>query len=291
MGVNTIKDIDVQAKRADVLFVKAFEDDIRKLVQILGIFDPIRRSPGTALKFYEASGTLASGTVAEGEDIPLSKYVRTGEHIVSLDWGKWAKETTLEAISANSYAEAVQETDAAFIRDIQKVIRGQIFDFLKTGTGVSADDGAAISGTGLQQTLANVWGTTQVAFENTAASPMFFMNPLDVAAYLGTATITNTGEVAFGMTYLQNFLGMYPTVLASDVAKGTVICTPRENLRLYYAHASSAEGFNFETSDATGYIGVHHEPTHRNMTFQTYAVSALKPFCAYLDKIWVATIE
>lgn len=290
MSEKTILDTDVAAKVADVEFVRAFEDDVRKLVEILGVFQPIRRAPNTALKYYETSGTLESGTVGEAEDIPLSKYTRKGEHIASLDWKKWAKETTLEAISANSYAEAVGQTDRQFLKDIEKGIRKDLFDFLKTGTGKDVGGTAAISGTTLQSTLANLWGNMQVQFENTDATPICFMNPLDVADYLGTATITNTGTVAFGMTYLENFLGMYPTILASDVAKGSIICTPRENLHLYYADAASAEGFQFETSDETGYIGVHHDTTYKNMTFQTYAVSALKPFCDYLDKIYVASI-
>lgn len=290
MATNTILSTDVAAKQADVEFVRAFEDDVRKLVEILGVFNPIRRAPNTALKYYETSGTLESGAVGEAEDIPLSKYTREGEHIASLDWRKWAKETTLEAISANSYAEAVQETDAQFIKDIEKGIRKELFDFLKTGTGKAVGGEAAITGTTLQSVLANIWGNMEVQFENTDASPLYFINPLDIADYLGTATITNTGTVAFGMTYLENFLGMYPTILASDVEKGTIICTPRENLHLYYADAASATGFNFESQDQTGYIGIHHEPTYKNMTFQTYAVSALKPFCDYLDKIYVATI-
>lgn len=290
MADNTIKQADVAAKVADIEFVRAFEDDVRKLSQLLAAFTPIRRAPGTALKYYTTSGKLESGTVAEGEEIPISKYTRSGEKIASLDWSKWAKETTLEAVSAAGYDEAVAATDRQFIRDIQKGVRTSLFDFLKTGTGKGTDGKTAITGATLQATLANVWGNMQVNFESTDATPICFMNPLDVAEYLGTATITNSGETAFGMTYLANFLGMYPTLLASDVAKGTIICTPQENLHLYYADAATATGFDFETSDETGYIGVHHEPTYANGTFKTYAVSALKPFADYIDKIYVATI-
>lgn len=290
MAENTIKSADVAAKVADVEFIRAFEDDVRKLSQVLGEFTPIRRAPGTALKYYETSGKLESGTVAEGEAIPVSKYSRTGESIASLDWNKWAKETTLEAISANGYSEAVTQTDRQFIRDIQKGIRKQLFDFLKTGTGKDASGSKDVSGATLQAALANVWGTMQVNFENTDASPVCFMNPLDVADYLGTATIVNSGTVAFGMTYMEGFLGMYPAILASDVAKGTIIATPRENLKLYYADAASAEGFQYTAGDETGYIGVHHEADYSNATFKTHAVSALKPFADYLDKIYVAKI-
>ena len=287
---DTIMAADVAAKIADVEFIMDFEDDIRKLTEILGIFDPIRRAPNSALKYYTTSGTLKSGEVGEAEDIPMSKYTREGEHIASLDWKKWGKETTLEAISAATYQEAVAETDRQFIKDIQKGIRKELFDFLKTGTGlVTLGTGGEVQASTLQATLANIWAQMQVDFENTDATPIYFANPIDVAKYLGTAQITT--QMSFGMTYIENFLGMYRMVLASDIESGTIITTPTENIKLYYAHAREAQGFNFETSDQTGYIGVHHEPTYKNMTFQTYAVSALKPFCEYLDKIYISTID
>lgn len=290
MAENTIKSADVAAKVADREFVRAFDDDVRKLVEVLGIFEPIRRAPNTALKYYETSGTLQSGVVGEAEDIPLSKYTRSGEHIASLSWNKWAKETTLEAISANSYEEAVRQTDKKFIKDIQKGIRKQMFDFLKTGTGrIKLGTQSQVVATTLQPTLANIWAQMELDFEDTDASPLYFANPVDLATYLGTAQITT--QNAFGMTYISNFLGMYPMVLASDVPQGTIITTPRENLHIYYAHAAEAEGFDFESRDETGYIGIHHDPTYRNMTFQTYAVSALAPFCDYLDKIYIAGIN
>ena len=290
MGANTIKSIDVAAKVADREFVRSFEDDVRKLVKLLGIFDPIKRAPNTALKYYETSGTLQSGTVGEAEDIPMSKYTRSGEHIAALSWNKWGKETTLEAISANGYAEAVAETDKKFVKDIQKGIRGDLCGFLKTGTGrIKLGGGSEVVAATLQATLANIWAQMELDFEDTDASPLYFANPVDLAAYLGTAQITT--QNAFGMTYISNFLGMYPMVLLSDVPKGKIITTPRENLHLYFANAAEAEGFDFETRDETGYIGVHHEPTYKNMTFQTYAVSALKPFCDYLDKIYIAGIN
>ena len=288
MADNTIKDADVAAKVADVEFTRAFEDDTRKLAQILGVFQPIRRAPGTALKYYETSGTLESGKVAEGADIPLSKYARSGQRIASLDWNKWAKETTLEAVTLEGWAEAMDETDKQMVKDIHKQFRTDLVTFLKTGTG-KASDGKAVHGATLQSCLANIWGETVVKFENTDATPICFMNPLDIAKYLGTATITNTGTVAFGMTYLENFLGMYPVITLSDVTPGTILCTPRENLHIYYADVAAATGFNFQRGQF-GYLGVHHEVTYKNMTAQTYAVSALKPFCDYLDRIWVAQI-
>lgn len=296
MADNTIKQADTEARVANVEFVRAFEEDVRKLGEILAEFTPVLRNPGTALKYYETSGTLESGKVGEAELVPLSKYTQKGEKIASLDWNKWRTETSLEAVSANGYDDAVGRTDRKFVRDIQAVIRKSLGDFLKTGTGKAWDaetkkqGTAAITGATLQQTLANLWGEMQVQFENTDASPVYFLNPLDVADYLGTANIGNSGVVTFGMTYLENFLGMYPSILLSDVAKGTVVCTPRENLHIYYADAAQAEGFQYYTNDETGYVGVCHTVDHDYNVVRTHAVSAMTPFCDYLDKIYIANI-
>ena len=286
---NTIIMTDVAAKVADREFVRHFEDDIRKLTEVLGIFDPIKRAPNTALKYYTTSGTLEAPVTDEAADITMSHYRRDGAQIVELGWKKYGKETTLEAISAGSYAEAVQETDRQFIKDIQKGIRDDLFTFLGTGTGtVTLGTGAPVTASTLQATLANIWAQMQLDFENTDASPLYFANPVDLAKYLGTAQIST--QTAFGMTYIEKFLGMYDMILASDITAGTIITTPRENLHIYYADAAEAQGFQFETRDQTGYIGVHHEPTYKNMTFQTYAVTSITPFCEYLDKIYKTTI-
>lgn len=286
MGQNTIKRNDVAAKVADVEFVRAFNEQTKKLAELLGVFKPIKKAAGTALKYYETSGTLLSGNVGEAEDIPMSKYTRSGEHIVSLEWGKWGKETTLEAITEMGYEEAVNQTDKKFILDIQKGIRGDLVTFLKGGTGKGVD-GGTIYGTDFQSTLAAIWGNMTSIFEDTEANPLYFMNPMDAADYLGKAPIST--QNAFGMSYIENFLGMYDTIFLSDIPKGTIITTPRENLHLYYADAASAQGFNFY-HDKFGYIGIVHDPTLKNMTAQTYAVSALTPFCDYLDKIFICSI-
>lgn len=285
----TITDADV--KTADIEFVRAFEDDFRKLVELLGLFAPIRRQPNTTLTYYEVSGTLQSGdNIGEGELVPLSKYEHSKEHIASLSWKKWRKATSLEAISKDGFDMAVTQTDAGMIKDIQKGIRTQLFDFLETGTGtITLGGSSAVSASSLQETLANIWAQMNIDFESTDASPLYFINPIDVAKYLGTATITNTGTVAFGMTYLENFLGMFPTILTTDVPAGQIITTPRENLHLYYADAAAA-GFNYTTFGQTGYVGVYHQPDYDYNIFKTHAVSAIAPFCDYLDKIYKATI-
>lgn len=286
-----IKVTDADVKTADIEFIRAFEEDFRKLAELLGLFAPIRRAPNTTLTYYEVSGTLEEGAgIGEGELVPVSKYQHSKEHIASLDWKKWRKQTSMEAISKDGFDMAVTATDNGMIKDIQKGIRKDLFDFLKTGTGkITMGGSAEVSGKTLQETLANIWAQMNIDFESTNASPLYFINPVDIAKYLGTATITNTGTVAFGMTYLENFLGMFPTIVTTDVPAGQVITTPRENLHLYFADAATA-GFNYTTFGQTGYVGVFHEPDYNYNVYQTHVVSAIKPFCDYLDKIYQSTI-
>lgn len=58
----------------------------------------------------------------------------------------------------------------------------------------------------LQAVLAASWGQLQVKFEDDAAEPVHFVNPLDIADYLKAANISV--QTAFGMNYVQDFLGL-----------------------------------------------------------------------------------
>ena len=275
----TVSDL---AKVRDIEFTRRFTEGIQSLMELLGITQLISYTAGTALKIYTTTGTLESGSnIAEGEDIPVSKYARTVADVVELAFNKWSKETSYEAIQKRTYNEAVRETDDKFIMDIQKTIRAQILAFLATGTG-------AASGVGLQSCLANCWGALTTAFyDYTPQTPIYFVSTMDIAHYLGGATLTT--QTSFGMTYVENFLGLGRVIMSPLIPRGVVYCTASENINLYYANANGAEGFDFST-DKTGLIGVHHDTTYKNLTYMTYAVSAVTLFPEYLDRIIIAPI-
>ena len=157
------------------------------------------------------------------------------------------------------------------------------FEFLATGTGTAA-------GATFQAAAANAWGQLQVLFEDTDVAAVYFMNPLDVAAYLGTANVTM--QTAFGMTYIENFLGLGRVILNSAVPQGKIYATAADNVVLYYIPVNGAdldEAFSF-TSDATGLIGIHETPDYTNMTASDTVVSGLVLFAERIDGIVVATI-
>lgn len=279
----TIKNENL-TKVQDVDFATLFGYSVKKLIEALGITRKLPKSAGTVLKAYKVTGTLKDGKVAEGEAIPLSSYSTTYEPIGEVTLEKWAKSTTAEAISNKGYKQAVIDTDNKMLQDIQKKIRADFFTFLATGTGTA-------TGTGLQATLAQCWGQLQILFENNTIDSVYMLNPLDVADYLATAQVTT--QSAFGMTYIENFLGLGTVFLNSSVPKGKVYATAKENIVLYYIPVNGAdlgEAFTF-TADKTGYIGVHHESDYNNLTNNTTAVSGVGLFAEWLDGVVVGTIS
>lgn len=283
VDAKTVKEADL-AKVRDVDFTERFSKGIDTLMAMLGVTRKQEKRAGEVLKVYKATGTLESGVVAEGEVIPLSKYQTTYEAIGEAVLNKWRKVTTAEAISSKGYGQAVNDTNDKMLKDIQKGVRTSFVNFLATGTGEAA-------GVGLQATLAQAWGKLQVLFEDTSVQSVYFMNPLDVADYLGGAQIST--QTAFGMSYIENFLGLGTVILASDVPKGKLYATAAENIVLYYIPVTSADmaqAFDL-TSDATGLIGIHTGPTYDNLSAETVAASGVGLFAENLDGIVVGTIN
>lgn len=279
---NLIKKADL-ARAREIDFTYRFGESIASLIEALGITRKIPKQANTTLKAYKATGTLEDGNVAEGDTIPLSKYKTEPVTFAEITLKKWRKATSAEAIISGGFDQAVTKTTDRMMRDVQNGIRADFFTFLATGTGTA-------SGDGFQEALANAWGQLQVKYEDNAIEAVYFINPLDIADYLGTAQITT--QTAFGMTYIQNFLGLGTVIMNASVPQGTFYATAKENIVLYYIPVNGAdlgEAFAF-TSDETGYIGIHEEPDYTNMTASDTVVSGMVLFAERLDGIVVGTI-
>ena len=279
---NLIKSADLVRAR-EIEFTYTFGESIKKLVEALGVTRKIPKVAGTVLKAYKATGTLQDGSVAEGDTIPLSKYVTEPVNFEEITLKKWRKATSAEAIVEKGYNQAVTMTTDAMLRDVQKGVRKSFFDFLATGTGVA-------SGATFQATLAQAWGQLQILFEDDDIQSVYFMNPLDVADYLATANISL--QSAFGMSYVENFLGLGTVIFNSSVPQGKIYATAKNNLVLYYIAVNGAdlnEAFQF-TSDQTGLIGIHEEPDYTNMTASDTVVSGSVLFAERIDGVVVGTI-
>ena len=279
---NLIKKADL-ARAREVEFVSMFGENVRKLMEALGVTRKVAKQAGTVLKMYKATGTLQDGSVPEGDDIPLSKYATTSVNVGEIELKKWRKATSAEAIIERGYDQAVEMTTDRMLKDVQKGIRTDLFGFLATGKGKA-------TGTDFQGALAQAWGQLQVLFEDDALDTVYFVNPLDIADYLAEASITT--QTAFGMTYVEDFLGLGTVIFNSSVPKGKIFATAADNLVLYYIPVNGAdlnEAFDF-TSDATGLIGVHESPDYTNMTASDTVVSGIALFAERIDGVVVATI-
>ena len=277
-----IKKADL-ARVREIDFTLMFTESLRKLTEALGVTRKVAKQAGTVLKTYKATGTLEEGKVAEGETIPLSKYTTEAVNYGEITLKKWRKATSAEAIIERGYDQAVGMTTERMLKDVQKGIRKDFFTFLGTGTGTA-------TGAGLQAALAQTWGKLQTLFEDDDIQAVHFINPLDIADYLATATITT--QTAFGMTYIEDFLGMGKVFMNSSVPKGTIYSTAQDNLVLYYVPVNGAdlnEAFSF-TSDETGYIGIHEEPDYTNMTASDTVVNGMTLFAERLDGVVKTTI-
>lgn len=279
---NLIKKSDLVRAR-EIEFTYNFSEGVRKLMEALGVTRKIAKQAGTVLKAYKAVGTLESGAVGEGETIPLSKYATEAVNFGEITLKKWRKATSAEAITERGYDQAVEMTTDRMLRDVQKAVRTDLFNFLATGTG-------SASGDNMQGTLAQAWGQLQVKFEDDAIQSVYFVNPLDIADYLAKAQITT--QTAFGMTYVEDFLGLGTVIMNASVPKGKIYATAKENIVLYYIPVNGAdlgEAFNF-TSDETGYIGIHEEPDYTNMTASDTVINGMVFFAERLDGVVVGTI-
>lgn len=239
-------------KVREVDFVSQFtHNSLAKLIEVLGVTRRIPMMEGTTMYTYKMTGELQSGAVAEGEIIPLSQYEQEKVPVGEITLKKWRKAVSAEAIKKSGYATAVTETDAALLRDVQNGIRTDLFGFINAGgTGATT-----ASGNTLQALLATLWGNLQVLFEDDTAEAVYFINPMDAAAYLGTANITV--QTAFGMNYIEDFLGLGTVIMSNRITKGTVVATAKQNIIMYYLtmNGDLANAFHL-TTDELGYIGI-----------------------------------
>ena len=279
---NLIKKTDL-ARVREIEFTEMFTGSLKKLTEALGVTRKIAKQAGAVLKMYRATGELASGAVAEGDTIPLSHYTTEAVTYKEITLLKWRKATSAEAIIERGYDQAVTMTTDKMLADVQKTVRQNLFAALAAGTGTA-------TGANVQATLAQAWGQLQVLFEDDEIQTVFFMNPLDVADYLATAQITM--QTAFGMNYVENFLGLGTVFFNSSVPKGKVYATAADNLVLYYIPVNGAdlnEAFAF-TADETGLIGIHEEPDYTNMTASDTVINGLELFAERVDGVVVGTI-
>lgn len=282
---NLIK-ADQMSKVREVDFVTQFaHNSLQKLLEVLGVTRKIPMQEGTTMYYYTTTGTLQSGSVPEGEIIPLSQYQRNKVAIGDITLKKWRKASSAESIKKSGFNEAVKETDAKLLSDIQKGIRSDFF------THLNGIDGTVVGGTTLQAVIAKSWARLQVLFEDDAIEAVHFINPLTIGDYLATATITT--QTAFGMVYIADFLGMGTVVLNSNIPEGHVVSTAKNNIILYYItmNGDIASAFGL-TADETGYVGISSGyPNKERAQIESLVMSGVQFLVEYAPGVVLGQID
>ena len=287
---NLIKSVDVNVTAREIDFVTRFEASWDHLRQILGIMRPIRKQPGAVLKSKTVTGTLQSGNVAEGDEIPYSKFTVAEVPYDEMTIEKYANAVSIEAIKDHGYENAVAITDDEFLNQLQTEVTDRFYTYLNTGSLKES------YGT-FQMALAMAKGLVLNKFKTmhkTATAVVAFVNVLDVYEYLGAANITVQSQ--FGFDYLENFMGYQTVFLLGDneIARGKVIATAVENINLYYVDPSDSDfsraGLVYTTSGETNLIGFHTQGNYTTAVSEGFAIMGLTLFAEYLDAVAVVTV-
>ena len=287
---NTVVSTDLTAVR-EVDFVTRFAREIKIFREILGNIRMEKHAPGTKLTVKKAAVTLNTSSVGEGETIPYNAVSYTETDVGSLTWDKQKIGVTMEAISAHGYDAAVQAADDDMLYKLRSKIVNDFFTFAQTGT-LTSD----IQTYTFQSALAEAQAQVQAKWEDMDrgySDIIAFANVKDAYRYLGAAQITT--QTAFGMTYIENFLGFSKLFLTSKIPQGKIVATPSQHLILYYVDATANDfnkaGFLFRTDNETNLIGVHVEGNHNTDVSELSTVMAMGLFSEYLDGIAVIAIE
>lgn len=288
---NLIMSADIQVTARELDFVSRFENSWQHLRDILGIMRPIKKAPGSVLKSKYVEGTLQSGTVGEGEEIPYSKFTVKEKIYDEMTIEKYSKAVSLEAIKDHGYENAVQMTDDQFLFELQTNVTSRFYTYLNTGTLTSTEST-------FQMALAMAKGRVLNKFKKmkkTVTGVVGFVNVLDVYEYLGSADITVQNQ--FGFQYIKDFMGYDTIFLLSDdeIEQGKVIATPVDNIVLYYVDPNESDfvraGLVYTTAGGeTNLIGFHTQGNYTTAVSEAFAIMGLTLFAEYIDGIAVITI-
>ena len=280
---------NVTAREID--FVTRFNDNWNALQQIMGISRPIRKTPGTKLVSYTADVTLESGSVDPGEVIPYSKTTIVQSAKADLTIEKYAKAVPIEDVEKYGAAIAIEKSDDAFLTKLQNKVLGKFYTFLNTGS-------LAGTAAGFQAALATAQGLVLNKFatiQKDVTGIVGFANILDAYDYLGAAQITT--QTAFGLTYLQDFMGYQTLFLlpATGIARNKVLATPVENIDLYYIDPADSDfaklGLPYTTQGETNLIGFHAQGNYSTAVGESFALMGMALWAEYLDGIANVTIS
>jgi len=285
---NLTKVANIDASVREIDFVTRFGRNWDSLREIMGITRPIRKTLGTQLVSYTASVDLADGTVGEGEEIPYSLAEVEPVTYSDITLEKFAKAVSIEAVNKYGASVAVQKTDDAFLNELQGNVLDRFYAFIQTGTLTSTESN-------FQMAVAMAIGKVKDKFKTLRrdiTKIVVFVNTLDAYRYLGASELTV--QTAFGIDYVENFMGADKLIITSEIPSGKVIATPSENIDLYYVDPSDGDfsqlGLTYTVQGETNLIGFHVNGNYNTAVGEVFALMGLTLWAEYLDGIAVITV-
>lgn len=290
---NTVTAADMNVA-LDQEFIANFQQDYNRLADILGIFAPEVMAAGTALYQLKITGTLSDATgdegssgsaYVEGDIVALSKFEAEKKLIDIVKARPYRKVTTAQAIQQAGYDVAMLRTDQKMLSLVRNAIVSDFFTFLGNGTGTATGTTFQACAAAVDATL----GDTLETNNDSTGAIVHFVSRQDVAEYLGNAQITV--QNAFGMSYLEAFLGFTNVFMSNNVAKGTIYATPVENIHIYGLDfgALTQAGLAY-VADSNGLIGVAHTPAYDRVSAETNVLTGAVMFPEVQDYIVKGTI-
>lgn len=279
---------NVAARELD--FVSRFGKSWEELRNVLGISREIKKEAGTVLKSYITSMTLEDGDVDPGCVIPYSKATIEQVNYADLKIEKYAKAVPVEDVDKYGVQVAVEKSDDAFLDELQGKVLDSFYETIVDDTYAMTETYATF-----QMAVAMAIGKVKDKFKKMRKSStniVVFVNTLDLYAYLGGANVTI--QTAFGLDYIQNFLGASTMIITSEIEEGTVVAVPAENLVAYFIDPStefSKLGLVYTTDGDTNLIGFHAQGNYGTAVGESFALLGMKLWMEYADGVAVVTID
>lgn len=281
---NSVVSFDIDARKID--FVSQFGTEFKGLLDLLSVSRPIFKESGTDISIKKVSIDLAD-QVAKGQTIALTDAEVTEVDADPITIKKFRKATTLEDISAYGYDNAVERTDDGLRRAIGSDITSGLYTTLMTGTLTGSESTFQMAMAIAHAKVSTQFNTISLGVTGTVG----FVNTTDFYTYLGGAEISV--QTAFGMDYVQNFMGYDVVFISPFVTSGKVVATALNNLNVYAVNPSDSDfvkaGLEFVTDD-TGLIGVQIKGNYSNATSETFAICGVKLLPEFIDGVSVITV-
>lgn len=115
---------------------------------------------------------------------------------------------------------------------------------------------------------------------------------MDVVDFLSGKPVQADASNSYGMTLLQNFIGVDRVISLASIPQGKVYSTAVDNIVLAYLdmQRSALNGYFVDYTDETGLLAVVSERQTSNLTLESTFLGALKLFTEIPNGVIEATI-